>query len=270
MYQPFSLLGIDTDIRNGQIVLEFNNALDENKKDEIAINIYERYNKINIIFDYAINQNKLIISLIDDPIPNTDYILKIKNIKSILDESLPTAINTKINFKSNVISTLKILSPIQFQEVEKLEIDLEEVANNNEDYINSYLVQISTDTSFNNIINSFITKDLRTSIYLKNPGQYFIRARIQQDESNYSKWTETVTFIKTGIIENSNIEEPDKSVEVDFEEDDEPIIDFDDEFDLEEYPQQGVTPEESLLLFFNRDIDDMSVDKILVIKEAIK
>ena len=270
MYQPFSLLGIDTDIRNGQIILEFNNALDDNKKDEIAINIYERYNKINIIFDYIINQNKLIISLIDDPVPNTDYIVKIKNIKSILDESLPAAINTKFNFKSNVISTLKILSPIQFQEVDKLEIDLEEVANKNEDYINSYFVQISTDTSFNNIINSFITKDLRTSIYLKNPGQYFIRARIQQDESNYSKWTETVTFIKTGIIENNNIEEPDKSVEVDFGEDDEPIIDFDDEFDLEEYPQQGVTPEESLLLFFNRDIDDMSVDKILVIKEAIK
>lgn len=270
MYENFNFIGIETFSKIKQVIVEFSKCLNMNLEENIIINLYERESKTPINFKYSINQEKIIIDLDTWPIPNTDYILSITGVKSILDETLPSNIKKKISFKSNVKSKVSILSPVQFQEISSLSIDLDEKLDIEETkYTSRYYVEISTDNAFNNIVNSFITKDLRTVIHLKENGQYFIRARVQKDDDNYSVWSETVSFIYKFLEHKEKNSEPDNAVETDFGNDD-PIIDFDDDFKIDIYPQQGDTPEDTLLIQFNHDIDDLDLNDVIIIKEDVR
>ena len=113
MYQNFSLLGIDAQLKDRKIILEFSKVLDYNRKDETEIKVYERANKIKSDFDYCFDDRFLIITLAESPVPNTDYILSIKNVFSVYEEKLSSNINTRINCKSDVISKVEIIFPVQ-------------------------------------------------------------------------------------------------------------------------------------------------------------
>ena len=269
MYQNFSLLGIEAQLKDRKIILEFSKVLDYNRKDETEIKVYERANKIKSDFDYCFDDRFLIITLAESPVPNTDYILSVKNVFSVYEEKLSSNINTRINFKSDVISKVEIISPVQFQEVNNLVIELKETADNEADLTDSFFIEISKDNHFDNICNSFITKDLRTPIYIKESGQYFIHARAQTSENAFGAWSDTVTFIKTGIKEKPDDQITDSSVETEFK-DNEPSVDFDDAFDIIEMPEQGVTPEEGLLIEFNHKLNEMSVDSIIIVREEVR
>ena len=268
MYQNFSLIGIETVSRTKQIIVEFSTCLNMNLKEDIVISLYERESKTPIDFDFVIEQEKLIIDLDTWPIPNTDYILAITGIKSILDEPLPNNIKKRISFESNVESKASISSPVQFQEVSNLIVEIKEDTNNT-NLVNRYYIEISTDNAFNNIVNKFITKDIRTNIFLKENGQYYIRARIQKDDDNYSVWSDVISFIYKYKERKEDYSEPDESVDTDFGDDD-PIVDFDDDFKVEIYPQQGDTPSDSLFIQFNHDIDDLDLNDVFIIREDVK
>ena len=86
-------------------------------------------------------------------------------------------------------------------------------------------------------------------------GQYYIRARVEStDRKEKGKWSDIITFIS---INNDTIDTPD---------DDAPIIIED--IDLVSLPVNGETPE-SILLEFSGEIDQDSIDNIIVIRRDI-
>lgn len=272
MYQEFAITSIDTEIQNKRIIIKANKAINKNIEN-IVIDIYERDTKTPVLFDYCIDIDKVIIKLKEWPIPNTDYILGVTGITSILDETLDANIKKRIKFTSNVISKVKITSPVMFEEIKDLDIVLVEDIENK---TNSYYIEVAKDNSFFNITNKVIVNKEFIRLDLKDKGQHFIRARVQTDDSNYSKWSSTISF----IYGNSNISIPncntdkdiceDVEIDTDFGDQDLPELDLSDPFIITEYPEQGITPEEGLLIAFNNYINDMSLDNIIVTRKEVK
>jgi hypothetical protein len=274
MYQEFAIIGIEPITKDKQIIITANKAINENIKDSIIIQVYERQTKADLLFDYEVQYEKLIITLKDWPIPNTDYILGVSGILSVTDEELTSNVKTRFKFNSDVLTTAKILSPAMFEEVKSLDIKLLEVSEKPEDLINQYYIEVATDNAFYNVTNkTTICKDNAT-LYVKEEGQYFIRARVQRDDSNYSEWSTIISFIYgnkgavTPPVQDTDVF--DINVDIDNPDEMEPEVSIFDPFVITEYPEQGVTPDTSLLIAFSNLIDDMSLDNIIITRKDVR
>ena len=276
MYQEFSITSIDTIIQNKQIVITANKAINKNNNDNIVIQVYERETKTPVLFDFAIDFCTLTITLKEWPIPNTDYIIGVTGITSVTDDTLDANIKKRIRFVSNVMSKVKISSPAMFEEIKSLDIKLSEHAELPEHIVNKFYLEISTDNAFFNITNKLTLDKDTATLYLKQNGQHFIRARVQSDDTNFSIWSPVISFIY-GNIDTPNVppvstdDTDDVNIDVDLGDDDsEPTVDMSDPFVITEYPEQGVTPDESLLIAFSNLIDDLSLDNITIVRKEVR
>lgn len=273
MYQEFAVVSIDTIIQDKQIILTSNKAINQNSLNDIVIELFERATKTPLIFDYEVDFDKLIIKLKEWPIPNTDYILGVAGMTSITDETLGTNIKKRLQFKSNVVSIVKITSPIMFEEIKSLDIKLLESAEDATNLTNSFYIEVATDNSFFNITNKTTLNSNTVTIALKEQGQHFIRARVQTDDANYSIWSPVISFIYGAnvippVIENEDDDEID--IETDLGDDMDPVIDISGPFEIIEFPDQGITPEEALLIAFSNNLDDMSIDNIMITRKDVR
>lgn len=270
MYQEFSIINIIPRASEKKIIIEANKAINNLETEKIIIDLYERKTKTPVLFDFEINFDKLIITLRDWPIPNTDYILGVKGIESITEDVLESNIKKKLIFTSDVTSTVSILSPTMFEKVKDLTIKLKESTINNESLINSYYIEVAKDSSFYETLNKFNCAKDELEIILKESGQYFIRARVQKDENNFGAWSEYISFIYKDLIKEE-VPEKDEEIFVDIDMGDEtPEVIISDPLIIKEFPEQGVTPEEGFLFVFNNPIDDLSVDEIIVIRKDVR
>ena len=275
MYQEFSIISIDTVIQKKQITIEANKAINNMNDEDIIIQVYERETKTPMLFDHSIDFDKLIITLKEWPIPNTDYIIGVTGITSVTGDELDSNIKKRVRFDSKVLSKVKIASPAMFEEAKALNVKLTEVYERPEDIINKFYIEVSSDNAFFDVTNrTTIDKDTVT-LSLKQNGQYYIRARVQSDDTNFSVWSSTISFIY-GSKENSNVppvvdNDDNIDIDVDLGEDDlEPAIDISEPFIITDYPDQGVTPEEGLLIAFSNLIDDMSLDNIIITRKEVR
>ena len=119
MYKEFSVISIEPLMAKKQIVITTNkelNILDFDNK--TIIEIYERDTKTPVTFTTDIKDEVLTITLNDWPLPNSEYILSVKNLLSITDETLESNIKRKIVFKSDITSTINIISPCMNELIE--------------------------------------------------------------------------------------------------------------------------------------------------------
>lgn len=271
MYQEFSVIAIESILNKRQIVITVSEDINVNAFKDTIIELYERASKTQVLFNTDISGRILTLTLKDWPIPNSEYILSIKNLKSVTDNELESNIKKRIKFESNIISTVNIISPSMFEQVEHLLIELKELADKEEDLKKSFYVEISTDNAFiNTIIKTSISKEI-FRLVLPKYGQYYMRARVQDQSllNQYGLWSEVITF-KYG---NESITGDMPDIEEDQEDDTnnnpmEPDIDLE-EFELINELEQGYTPQ-SLLLEFTKDIDELSLDNIIIIRKVVK
>lgn len=286
MYHEFALLGVKTNLREKKIEVLFNQDVRENK--ELKIELFERSSKTPVIFDYELLDEKIIITLRDWAIVNSKYILGIQGVTSITEEKLISNIKKVISFESGIVSRVIIKSPSDFEEVEALLIKLDEITTNelnptttesvdgihgNDEKVGSYYVEVSTD-------NAFIDKQIETMFHkeqiklsLDKPGQYYLRARVQLELENgditYGEWSETTTFIYKYIeLDNGNIIDENPNHVPDIDNDLDPVVDLE-ELELVVAPEQGVTGE-SFIFEFNKDLEDLILGDIYVIRKDVK
>lgn len=271
MYQEFSILSIEAIIQDRQIIVTANKAINPNNTD-IVVELYERSSRTPVLIDSAIDGDKLIITLKDWPVPNVDYILGITGITSVTDETLDSNIKKRLKFTSSVMSTVKIVSPVIFEEINSLDIKLVEEASSISDLLNSFYVEIATDNAFYNIVNKANLIRDNITLSLKADGEYYIRARVQQDDSNYSIWSDTIPFVYGKPTDSAPLEGDDDNpadIQVDVD-DGEPEVDVSGPLFIVDLPEQGVTPEEGLLIAFSNYLDDMSIDNIIITRKDVR
>lgn len=279
MYQDFFITSVTTNMTNKSITITASRDIDTNI-DNVIIDLYERNSKTPLHFFSEVLENKLFINLEDWPIPNTNYILTVKNLTSIIGETLEANIKKVITFKSAITSKVNIISPSNHQILNPIKIKLKETVANNE-LINSYYIEISSNNSFLKPEIAAIYTSNEFEINLKQYGQYYLRARAQyptdEEKIEYGEFSEIVTFINK-YIEAPNGDIYDKEEEDnndgsnnedndDGNDDDGPIFDLED-FKIIDYPIIGQTPE-SFVFKFNKPIKEESLKDILIIEKDI-
>lgn len=266
MYQEFSIISIEPILNKKQIIITASQAINVYEMDNTVIEIYERASKTSILFSKEMKEKVITLTFKEWPIPNSEYILIINGLKSIIDQSLSSNVKKRIKFESNIISTVKILNPSIFEQIETLNIDLKELAQKEEDIKNSFYIEIAKDNSFiDTVIKTNINKT-SFKLFLPKFGQYYMRVRVQ-DGLLYGLWSDLLTF-KYGTVSESGdmpeITEPD----IEDEDDLEPEVDIE-EFELISKLEQGVTPK-TLLLEFSKEVDTLSLDNIIIIRKVVK
>ena len=156
--------------------------------------------------------------------------------------------------------------------IENLTINFEEINKEKEKLINSYYVEIATDNAFiNRIIKSAIntTNITFTTKYL---GQMFLRVRARDNINGlYGPWSEVISFrYKKEDYDDSDIKDEiqDDPIDDDSQED-EPIVDLE-EFKIVKELEQGVTPSNSLLIEFSKEVDSSTLDNIVILKRRVR
>jgi hypothetical protein len=263
LYTDFSFLGLDTDIRNKTVTLEFTMDIDPETLSDATIEIFERQSKNFVEYDLALESKKIIITFRDWPLPNIDYIARIQNLKSITGNDLTSGIRRPFKFASNVLSTVVITYPAFDEQLVDLKMEWQENPVDNK-VINSYYIEISTENAFHNIVlkTSVLNRQFIDLKDLSN-GQYYARVRAQIDDGTYGYWSDLVTFIVANNPEAPGpiYEDPDNDGDID-----DPI--YVGELSIIDRNEDGYTPK-SFIIEFDEPIDPESLSKIVLIRRDI-
>lgn len=221
MEQRFQLLSIKPSLKDKLIHLTFSLDVDE---ESVVDNIYLMQEKPRKIVPCKILVDGRIIDvkLNDWPVPNIQYSLVIEpgKILSITEDKLEHLLPAHVEFKSEVTSEIKIVSPSNFEEItDELKVRWKEIGVNP---TLRYYIEISTENTFYNIVfNTVIDKTIQPCAEneytvklpsIKTPGQYFIRIRAE-NEHEYGRWSKIVSVVlpkEKPIVPNPQPEDKEK------------------------------------------------------------
>lgn len=288
MYTDFTALTIDPIIRTRQIVITTNRDIDINSLTSTVIEVYERSTRTPVLFEVEVQDMKLCINLKEWPIPNTDYIISIRGLKSVIGEELESNIKKKVIFKSNILDKAKVISPSMHEKIKETMFDFalikhtDEADCRDEEEIDpgftandlGFYVEIATDNAFiNTVVKSFSRKASIGFALPKKGIQYYIRTRIQDCEelNEYSLWSDVISFIYGDKDESGDmpdIEEPEIPTFPDSD-DNEPIVDLE-EFQLLTKMEQGITPGNMIVLEFNKPLGIVDLSNIIVTRKVVR
>ena len=291
MYQEFCILDVEPKAYEKKLIIYTNKDLSRTRfETEAQVQVYERKSKSEALFTKSIDEtNKnIVIEFNDWPIPNTEYIVSVKNLYTVVDEPIESNIKKKVVFPSTIASTITITEPAMFQQIKEnnLTVTFIETSETSE-LINSYYLEIGTNTAFDNIVVHSNVKEKSIKIDVPAPNQYFLRVRAEkEDKSEYGKWSDTISFrvgdrINTEDKDDPNYNDHNYDIDPDIKKDpdiddpkkdnpDEPDIDIDLEtFEVLNKIKQNVTPE-NILLQLSKEIDPDCVPNIMIIKSEVE
>ena len=291
MYQEFCILDVEPKAYEKKLIIYTNKDLSRTRfETEAQVQVYERKSKSEALFTKSIDEtNKnIVIEFNDWPIPNTEYIVSVKNLYTVVDEPIESNIKKKVVFPSTIASTITITEPAMFQQIKEnnLTVTFIETSETSE-LINSYYLEIGTNTAFDNIVVHSNVKEKSVKIDVPAPNQYFLRVRAEkEDKSEYGKWSDTISFrvgdrINTEDKDDPNYNDHNYDIDPDIKKDpdiddpkkdnpDEPDIDIDLEtFEVLNKIKQNVTPE-NILLQLSKEIDPDCVPNIMIIKSEVE
>lgn len=262
MYQEFNVLSISTSLLEKKVTLEFSLDVNEDTVTLDSLVLVEKATSDLVDFRFNVNRNVVELELVDWPIPNTEYLIKVqKGITSIVDDELPDSLQRNVVFPSEITSVAEVTSPADFEEITELVVSWKETqAITSENLVRSYYLEIATENAFYNVVRRTEVQD-RDSITLSGlpVGQYYVRVRVQRD-GQYGPWSDVVTFV---VSEENSVPGP---VYDEDEEDDGPI--YEEELIVVSAPANGETPN-SFLIELDEDIDVDSIQEIVVIRRSI-
>ena len=277
MVQEFLISTVETDLANKKIIVTTNNAIDPNSIDDIHIEILERASKSQVMFTKEIKGNVLEVTLTDWPSPNSAYVFYLKSLTNVLGDVTRSGIRRKIEFKSTITKEVEILSPSMHEVVNELNVKfaINNLTDIQEDKLNPYVyLEVSNDNRFYSLATS--TKVLDSSkdnvlISLNKSGQYFLRARLELNDSKdfqYSKWSETISFTlgKEDCKEESDELPNDYVPNYD---DMSPIVDIGPDYEISSDIVQGTTPS-YIILTSNKPLneDKFAASQIMILGKS--
>lgn len=262
MYQGFSVIAIEPNYAESKIVINTSFDIDPTSVDESTIQLFSKANRTDANIDFVVKDKTIEILVKESIIPNTDYIIRISGIKTILGDLLDAGVRRTVSFKSMIREIPYIVSPSEYEEIVDLKVTLKAILEDKEFEVienKFYFIQIADDVAFINVVLETSTAESTINLKSLKVGQYYIRARIETFDNgskDFGKWSETVSFISL----NKTIEDED------CDEDDSPT--YIEDIHLIGKPTNGETPE-SILLEFSGEVDPLFIDNIIVIRRDI-
>lgn len=263
MFQEFSVNGVKADLQTKTVIVECTFDIDPESISQVTL--YTKATRNNVGFRTEVKGKTIVLVLDDWPVPNSEYVLSVQKLKTVLGDELASGVRRKLIFKSSICSGVKVTYPAYDEVITDLKAAWEEIVPETYSRVDSYYVEIATEIGFHNIRKKTVV-DGRNEIDLTDlpNGQYFIRVRAQKD-NEYGLWSEVITFVvgdspaKPGpIFDPQEPEEPE-------DEDDDIYVP---NIRIITKPADGETPQ-SILIEFDCEIDPDSIEDIIVIRREI-
>ena len=254
----FNINAIRTELAAKRIVIEATLDIDPDSIGYETIKITEKESKRIIDYTAEVKFDTLILHLEEWPQPGIEYLIKIQGITSVMGDEMPASLQRKIYFESEVHSLAEIVRPANFEKINSLEVELREIVLKDEaSPVGVYHIEIARENGFYNVVRSTVSETNTLGIMDLDPGQYFIRARVQSGES-YSLWSSVKTFVVEPVLEQPEGSFSDSSAD--------PVIDL--PLRIIEKPEDGTTPN-SFVFRFNANLDPSAGENIRIIKRRV-
>lgn len=265
-YIKFCVIAVEASLKDQSIYVTFNKEIDSDSLNYQNIILASNNLVTSPLAAYNIVLGKdlktLRLQFVDSPIVNQPYILVLQDkIRDLEGSNLDKSLFRNVIFESSITSDIKINSPANFEVVTSQTFSWTEIGDN---LVNSYRLQVSTDTGFHNLEVNTLIKD-QMSVTLGAPlksGQYFYRVRAEQDDM-FGLWSETYTFLIQELSDEST-EEFETTEDGDITVEDFVGDILDDKITVIEKPVNGTTSS-SFSFLFSDDIDPSDI-KISVIR----
>lgn len=268
-YIKFCVIAVETVLKDQSVYVTFNKEVDIDSLNYQNIILALNGSTVSPLASYDItlgdDLKTLKLHFTDSPVVNQPYILVLQDkISDLEGKKLDKSLFRNVIFKSSVTSDITLNSPANFEVISSQTFSWQE---NGDTLVNSFRLQVSTDTGFFNVVLDTTIKD-QTSVTLGVPlkqGQYYYRVRAE-DGSDFGIWSETRTFL---VQESDEYEEEvlseESSVIVENEVTVEDLVGDikNDIITIEDKPLSGVTsPSFSFLFSENIDPNDIKISVI--------
>ena len=204
LYNQFCITEIVPDLKTCSIIIRTNFKIDPSSVNLKTVSLYDYDSGDRTLVDYVLRTDgkNIIIELKDVPSYETKFFLKVSDIYDALNRKLNYAYNNYIVFTNDVLTSINIISPGYRESFTTNTIDMKlQIVDPIEE--GSYVIQVSADNAFYNIISTIIfgvtdeaitdnTITFKTTI--EHEGQVFIRARAEKDEQTVGRWSEPSSF----------------------------------------------------------------------------
>lgn len=197
-YIKFSVIAVETDLKEQSIYVHFNKQVDTDTvtTENITVALRDYSLATMSYFDlFVLDDLKTItVKFRNTPVVNADYVLLIQDtLKDLEGNNLDQSLFRNVKFISTVTSTVELVSPVNFEVISTQKFVWKEVG---EDLVNKYRIQISSDTAFYDLQTDLVVTDQTELVLGKQlkPGQYFYRMRAESGD-DFGIWSETRTFL---------------------------------------------------------------------------
>lgn len=203
MYVRFKVLKIETSLSQKTVTIESTHEIDPQTVTRANIRITQTGDTVEeLIWEtFAIEGKKIMITLIDDPFVNKPYLIRIKGLKNIIDESLETQYNQTICFIGANRSDLVILSPTLHSVVDQVHISY---TDNYTDENVGYEIELSEDPVFGSLFLSTVSYQKEEWLDVSKTGQLYLRVRnfVTDELGNklFSDWVNTTFSYKPAAM----------------------------------------------------------------------
>lgn len=257
----FCINEVTTSLYTKSITINTSFDIDPESVNDSTIKFNEFSSKNLVDYKLEVEGKSIILTLLDWPKPNQEYLLIVNGIKNILGNDLQSGTKRKITFESGITSNISLIHPSYDEVISDLRLEWEEkLVDESAQLVNSYYLEIATENAFNNIIRNTKVQNANTiNLADINNGQYYVRIRAEK-LNEYGPWSEVSTFI-VDSVSNNTIPEPELNQEYDQI--------YVPEIGIELKPENGTTPT-SFIIRFNREIDPNSINNIVVRKSDVK
>lgn len=267
MYSPFGIVRFFPDTANRTIQIVASGDIDSNSVTKDSVLLSDEQNDRIADYTLRVDGSVIFLTLVDWPRPNLPYRLVIqKGVTSVVGEPLAINFSRSVIFESQIISTVSILTPSNYEKVNELNVSWEE----KNAAVGSYRLQVAKE-------NVFATPEIdtlisgRNSITLITPttGQHYLRMRVETADQ-YGAWSDISSFLIAEPVQ------PDAPVDTTLE--DSPTVVINDEpLDApsvvtemipELMPENGETPL-TFIFQFPADLDPTAITKVTVKRRLV-
>ncbi len=268
----FGVTTIIADLKEQSVFIDFSLDLDPSTVStyNIFLAVRDENNKNRVVpFDAIVEENTIQLKLNEWAVPNTTYTLLIQpGISSITEETLDSAVVRNFIFKSEVTSTMEIITPADFEKIsdDSFTTTFYESGDNK---IARYYLEIAKDNGFVDVVIQTIVKaKYKYTTDKLEIGQYYIRVRAQSGDE-YGYWSSTKTFIYEAPKKEETDSGDNNGSDVNSGADDNnsndgsPIIIKDTKLKIVTKPQSGITPA-SFDIIFDEDIDASNLELTVI------
>lgn len=250
MYQKFTVSSLKVQEASNTIVVGFTFDVDEDTVSDRSIYVTEAKAGVQPLMqvEKTVDGSTITLHYVHLKV-NTPYEIHVtKDIHSILDNPLAIEFLKEFQLKSEVDSTISIISPVDHEEQPQLKLHFKETPGANKMVFKSYRVQAATDVNFLDLVlDDKVKVDKLDFAPFKENRQYFVRVRAEMD-GNYGNWSEPVTFSQNTLDLTEAIPDSDA---------DDVLVER--PLEVIAKPETGESPS-SFIIEFNGDIDPASID----------